>query len=93
MSASPRPRVIWDGRLAAEQRARAEEAVERRRAVASALGSLRADGLEPSPKGLALLEAVARGELTTQQAIDQILARYRRPSAETPPPPPGTSGA
>lgn len=88
MSASPRPRVIWDGWLAAEERARAEEAVERRRAVASGLASVRADGLEPSPEGLALFQAVARGELTTQQAIDQTLARYRRPSSEAPPPPP-----
>lgn len=53
-------------------------AAERRVAVAEALASVRAEGLEPSPEGLALLEAVADGRLSTEQARDRVLARYSR---------------
>jgi hypothetical protein len=52
--------------------------VDMREAVAEALAPLRADGLEPSPEGLAKLEAIAEGRLTTDEAIEQLLARYRR---------------
>ncbi|MGE3286746.1 MAG: type II toxin-antitoxin system Phd/YefM family antitoxin [Pseudonocardia sp.] len=53
-------------------------ALERREAVADALASVRAEGLEPSPEGLALLDAVAAGELSTEQATAAVLARYQR---------------
>lgn len=51
--------------------------LERREAVTDALASVRAEGLEPSPEGLAVLDAVAAGELSTEQATAAILARYR----------------
>lgn len=54
------------------------EAAQRREAVAEALASVRAEGLEPSPEGLALFEAVAAGEMTEEQAIELILQRYRK---------------
>lgn len=45
-------------------------------AVRSALGSLRAEGLEPDAVGMALLEAVCTGELTIDEAIERALALY-----------------
>ncbi len=54
------------------------EAAERRAAVAEALASVRAEGLEPSAEGLALLEAIATGEMNEDQAIDQLRQHYRR---------------
>jgi len=54
------------------------EAAERREAVAEALASVRAEGLEPSVECLALLEAIAAGEMDEDQAIDQLRQRYRR---------------
>jgi prevent-host-death family protein len=53
-----------------------QQAAERRRTVESALGSLRAEGLQPSPEGRELLEGIAQGRLTTAQARERILARY-----------------
>ncbi|MDQ2707409.1 MAG: type II toxin-antitoxin system Phd/YefM family antitoxin [Actinomycetota bacterium] len=52
-------------------------AAERREDVAEALASVRAEGLEPSPEGLALLEAVAEGRISTAQAREATLVRYR----------------
>jgi len=54
------------------------EDAQRRAAVAEALASVRAEGLEPSVEGLALLEAVAAGRISTEQACTAILARCRR---------------
>lgn len=53
-----------------------QEAAERWRAVESALGSLRAEGLEPTPEGQELLESIVEGRMTTAQARERILARY-----------------
>lgn len=47
-------------------------------AVAEALGSVRAEGLEPSAEGLALCGAIARGELEPEQAVAQLIAHHRR---------------
>lgn len=55
------------------------EAGARREAMADALASVRLEGLEPSAEGLALLHAVAEGELSSDAARQQILARYRQP--------------
>uniref|UniRef100_UPI003F494971 antitoxin VbhA family protein n=1 Tax=Pseudonocardia sp. CA-138482 TaxID=3240023 RepID=UPI003F494971 len=52
-------------------------AAERRADVAEALASVRAEGLEPTAEGLALLEEVAAGRLSTEQARERVLARYR----------------
>jgi PHD/YefM family antitoxin component YafN of YafNO toxin-antitoxin module len=54
------------------------EAAERREAVAEALASVRAEGLEPSAEGLALLEAIATGEIDEDEAIERLHQLYRR---------------
>lgn len=51
------------------------DASERQRAVAAALASVRAEGLEPTAEDLALFTKVAAGELTTQQLREQVLSR------------------
>ncbi|GAA1832293.1 hypothetical protein GCM10009836_07960 [Pseudonocardia ailaonensis] len=53
-------------------------AVRCRAAVDEALGSVRAEGLEPSVTGLALCEAIARGELEPEQAVARLVAHHRR---------------
>ena len=53
------------------------EASERQRAVAAALASVRAEGLEPGPEDLALFAAVAAGEMTTDELRERVLARYQ----------------
>jgi Antitoxin VbhA len=50
---------------------------DRREAVAEALASVRAEGLEPSDAGLRLLEALADGRVTEEQAIARLLQRHR----------------
>lgn len=47
-------------------------------AVDEAVASVRVEGPEPSAEGRRRLEAVARGELSTDEAISQALAPYRR---------------
>lgn len=54
------------------------EAVERRDAVAEALASVRAEGLEPSGEDLRLFAAVAAGDLSTDGLRERVLARYHR---------------
>ncbi|MFR9806913.1 antitoxin VbhA family protein [Pseudonocardia sp. RS010] len=56
-----------------------------RDAVAEALASVRAEGLEPSSTGLSLCEAIARGELDPEQAVARLTAHYR-PHARSPRP-------
>lgn len=51
-------------------------AAERREAVVEALASVRAEGLEPSPEGLEMLEAIAEGRMSTDEARERTLARY-----------------
>lgn len=53
-------------------------AAQRRADVDEALASVRAEGLEPSAEGLALLDGVATGSLSTDEARERVLARYRR---------------
>ena len=54
------------------------EASERRDAVAEALASVRAEGLEPSPQDLELFAAVGTGDLSSDELRARVLARYRR---------------
>ena len=54
------------------------EAAAQREAVTEALASVRAEGLEPSPEGLEMLDAIAAGRMSTAQARERTLARYRR---------------
>ncbi|MGH3869796.1 MAG: antitoxin VbhA family protein [Pseudonocardiaceae bacterium] len=53
-------------------------AAERREAVAEALASVRAEGLEPSPEGLEMIDAIAEGRMSTDEARERTLARYRK---------------
>ena len=64
--------------VSVEQYEALQEASERQHAVAAALASVRAEGLEPSPEDLALFVAVAAGELSTDELRDRVLGRYRR---------------
>jgi prevent-host-death family protein len=63
--------------MSVEQYEALQEAAERQHAVAAALASVRADGLEPSVEDLALFAAVAAGEMTTGELRVRVLDRYR----------------
>src|SRR5258708_1604139 len=63
--------------VSAEQYEALQEASERQHAVAAALASVRAEGLEPSSDDLALFVEVAAGQLTTDELRERILSRYR----------------
>lgn len=54
------------------------DAAQRRAHVAEAIASVRAEGLEPGPDGLARLNDVADGRITTADARAAVLARYGR---------------
>lgn len=51
---------------------------ERRAAAADALGSVRAEGLEPSPLGVEMLHHVVDGALSAEEATARLVAHYRR---------------
>jgi PHD/YefM family antitoxin component YafN of YafNO toxin-antitoxin module len=53
------------------------ETAERQHAVATALASVRAEGLEPGADDLALFVQVAAGDLTTDELRAQVLSRYQ----------------
>lgn len=53
------------------------ETSERQHAVAAALSSVRAEGLEPGADDLVLFVQVAAGELTTDELRERIFSRYR----------------
>ena len=55
-----------------------QDATERQRAVAEALASVRAEGLEPSPQDLLLLADLASGARPVGEVQAEFLARYRR---------------
>ncbi|MCU1625107.1 MAG: hypothetical protein JWP64_56 [Pseudonocardia sp.] len=50
----------------------------RRDAVADALGSVRAEGLEPTTFGLGLLDAIADGGLDEDLAVAKLVAAHGR---------------
>jgi PHD/YefM family antitoxin component YafN of YafNO toxin-antitoxin module len=51
---------------------------ERRTAIADALGSVRAEGFEPSPLGHDVLERMAVGTLDVEEATALLVAHYQR---------------
>jgi hypothetical protein len=53
------------------------ETSERQHAVAAALASVRAEGLEPGADDLALFVQVAAGDLTTDELRERVLSRYQ----------------
>jgi prevent-host-death family protein len=64
--------------MSVSQYERLIEAAAWREAAAEALASVRAEGLEPSREGRAVLEEVAAGRLPEDQAIARLLQRHRR---------------
>ena len=52
------------------------ETSERQHAVAAALASVRAEGLEPGADDLALFVQVAAGDLTTDELRERVLSHY-----------------
>jgi PHD/YefM family antitoxin component YafN of YafNO toxin-antitoxin module len=53
------------------------ETSERQHAVAAALASVRAEGLEPGAEDMTLFVEVAAGDLTTDELRRRILSRYQ----------------
>ncbi len=64
--------------VSVEQYEALQETAERQHAVASALASVRAEGLEPSSEDLVLFAEVAAGRLSTDELRGRVLSRYRR---------------
>ncbi|MFR9802567.1 hypothetical protein ACL02T_09725 [Pseudonocardia sp. RS010] len=64
--------------MSVEQYERLQAAAVRRAAVAEALASVRAEGLEPGPEALERFQAVAEGRMTPEEALEKALAPYRR---------------
>ena len=64
--------------VSVEQYEALQEAAERQHAVAAALASVRAEGLEPSAEDLVLFAEVAAGQMSTEELREQVLSRYRR---------------
>ncbi|MFJ9523730.1 antitoxin VbhA family protein [Kitasatospora sp. NPDC101801] len=58
----------------------------RRRAVSSATGSLRAEGLTPSAEYLTDAEEYAAGRITADELVQRAEARHRVPDVERPAP-------
>lgn len=54
-----------------------------REAVAEAVASVRAEGLEPSDRGHQVLERVAAGEIAFEEAVEQLVEQH---TVEVPPP-------
>ena len=55
-----------------------QKAAGLQRAVAAALASVRAEGLESGTEDLALFAEVAAGRLSTDELRERVLSRYRR---------------
>ena len=64
--------------VSVEQYEALQEASERQHAVAAALASVRAEGLEPGVEDLVLFAEVAAGRLSTDELRERALSRYRR---------------
>lgn len=64
--------------MSVEQCEALQEAAERQHAVAAALASVRAEGLEPGAEDLALFAGVAAGRLAADELRERVLSRYRR---------------
>lgn len=53
-----------------------------REAVAEAVASARAEGLEPSAKGLEVVEQVAAGEIAVEEAVEVLVEHHTVPAAQ-----------
>jgi len=54
------------------------EEKKQREIIADSIGSLRLEGLDVGPHVIADMERIGRGELTTEQAIKNVLGRVKR---------------
>lgn len=70
--------------ISAERYRELTEVNRRREALDDALGSVRAEGLEPSPEALELFEEVVAGRMTSDEVVQQLLTRYNKWPAGTP---------
>jgi PHD/YefM family antitoxin component YafN of YafNO toxin-antitoxin module len=75
VGAHRKPEVVL---MSVEQYEALVRSAERREAVAEALASVRAEGLEPSLDALEMLEKIASGELEEEEGIERLRARYQR---------------
>jgi PHD/YefM family antitoxin component YafN of YafNO toxin-antitoxin module len=75
VGAHRKPEVVL---MSVEQYEALVRSAERREAVAEALASVRAEGLEPSLDALEMLEKIASGELEEDEGIERLRARYQR---------------
>ena len=64
--------------MSVEQYEALVRAARQREAVAEALASVRAEGLEPTWDGLELLERLAGGEVAGDEAIEALRRRHQR---------------
>ena len=64
--------------MSVEQYEALQEAAERQHAVAAALASVRAEGLEPGAEDLALFAEVPAGRLAADELRERVVSRYRR---------------
>lgn len=75
VGAHRKPEVVV---MSVEQYEALVRSARQREAVAEALASVRAEGLEPSLDALELLEKIAAGQLDEDEGIDVLRARYQR---------------
>jgi uncharacterized protein YegP (UPF0339 family) len=75
---APAPAPTASPEDSAEQGQGLALAARRREAVAEALASVRAEGLEPTLRGLELLEGVATGEVSEDAAIEALVRHHQR---------------
>jgi PHD/YefM family antitoxin component YafN of YafNO toxin-antitoxin module len=75
VGAHRRPEVVV---MSVEQYEALVRSAQLREAVAEALASVRAEGLEPTLDGLELLEAIASGRIEEDEAIAALWARHQR---------------
>lgn len=75
VGAHRRPEVVV---MSVEQYEALVRSAQLREAVAEALASVRAEGLEPTLDGLELLEAIASGRIEEDEAIAALRARHQR---------------
>jgi prevent-host-death family protein len=75
VGAHRKPEVVV---MSVEQYEALVRSAERREAVAEALASVRAEGLQPSLDALEALEKVARGESDEDEVVEMLRRRYQQ---------------
>jgi PHD/YefM family antitoxin component YafN of YafNO toxin-antitoxin module len=75
VGAHRKPEVVV---MSVEQYEALVRSAHQREAVAEALASVRAEGLEPSLDALELLEKIAAGQLDEAEGIERLRARYQQ---------------